>query len=248
MYRNILIISDNLDMVRFFEEFVNSNECYSKFRFSISISPFSDINKFEEVIKSHVFVFDLKDKSNIDFIIMNYDLVISIHCKQLFPKQMVNAIKCINVHPGFNPINRGWYPQVFAIINNLPIGATIHEIDEHLDHGNVIDQDFVEKESFDTSLSLYNKIQELEKVLIKNNLMKILMNEYSSYPPKGDDNLFLKSDFRNLCKLNLDENMRVGETINLLRALTHGDYNNAYFVDEKTNKKVFIKVSLFPED
>ena len=41
----------------------------------------------------------------------NYNLVMSIHCKQLFPTELVNNVRCVNVHPGLNPYNRGWFPQ-----------------------------------------------------------------------------------------------------------------------------------------
>ncbi len=88
----------------------------------------------------------------------NFDLVISIHCLQLFPKNLVNSVRCINIHPGYNPINRGWYPQVFSIINNLPIGATIHEMDEELDHGPIIARKMVQKFDWDTSLTLYDRV------------------------------------------------------------------------------------------
>ena len=81
----------------------------------------------------------------------NY-LIISLHCKQLFPKGLISTVKCINVHPGLNPHNRGWYPQVFSIINKRPLGATIHEIDEELDHGDVIAQKEVPVFSWDILL------------------------------------------------------------------------------------------------
>ena len=58
-----------------------------------------------------------------------YDLFLSLHCKQLFPQALVDSRRCINVHPGFNPYNRGWYPQVFSILNKYPAGVTIHEIE-----------------------------------------------------------------------------------------------------------------------
>src|SRR5687768_5901648 len=79
-------------------------------------------------------------KSEFQEIIKAYDLVISLHCKQLFPAELVKAVRCINIHPGYNPYNRGWFPQVFSIINKLPAGATIHEIDEEIDHGKIIAQ------------------------------------------------------------------------------------------------------------
>ena len=106
----------------------------------------------------------LKEVSRIDVsqvarsVIEKYDLVISIHCKQMFPKHLIESVRCINVHPGFNPYNRGWYPQVFSIIDGSASGVTIHEIDELIDHGKIIVQKKIELTEWDTSGSAYKKI------------------------------------------------------------------------------------------
>ena len=123
MYKSILIISDNLKICQEVKNLIK-NDPIRKESFTFSISPFSDLIEFNKILKK-VIVFDLRNKKNIEEILHNYDLVISMHCKQIFPRDLVKKVKCINVHPGYNPINRGWYPQVFAILENRPIGATI---------------------------------------------------------------------------------------------------------------------------
>ena len=243
MYRRLLVISDNVHMC------TNFNRVYESLKLKevnvdFAISPNNNKDTFEKGFQKEVFVINLKNKNEVCQIINNYDLIFSIHCKQLFPKELVNGVKCINVHPGFNPINRGWYPQVFSIINDLPIGATIHEIDEYLDHGNIIDRALVEKDIIDNSESLYNKILNMETELINKNLLAIIHNNYSSYIPENEGCLFLKSDFNKICLIDLNEKVNVGEFINKLRALSHGDHKNAYFLDKKSGKKVFIKIDL----
>ena len=242
MYSKILIISDNIYLCSEFEKIIFSEGYNNKYYWDFSISPFSNLKDFKNIIKSKIHVFDLKSDNDINQIIDLYDLVISIHCKQIFPKKLIDNVKCINVHPGYNPINRGWYPQVFSIINETKIGATIHEIDEFLDHGLIIDREFVETEKYDTSLSLYNKIINLEILLLKKNLINILENNYNTIIPEYEGAVFLKKDFNNLCKLDLDEEMTMSKAIDRLRALTHGNNKNAYFIDSKTQKKVFIKI------
>ena len=76
----------------------------------------------------------------------------------------------LQLHPGYNPYNRGWYPQVFAILNNTVIGATLHEIDDLLDHGDIIDQEYVPITDYDTSLSVYEKVQSVEIKILRRNL------------------------------------------------------------------------------
>jgi methionyl-tRNA formyltransferase len=243
MINKVLVISDNLHLCMEFENIIFELDLQN-IEWTFSVSPSSNIELFSHSLKNNVVVKNLKDNGEIDFLCKNYDLILSIHCKQIFPEQLVNSVKCINIHPGYNPVNRGWYPQVFAIINDTKIGATIHEIDAKLDHGNIIDRDLVMIDSWDTSLSLYNKVIELEIRLLRKNLKNIIENSYKTTVPENEGNLYLKRDFNDLCQIDLNELKTVKETLNMLRALTHGDYKNAYYKDESTGKKIYVSVEL----
>ena len=246
MYKNVLIISDNKYLARKFFKIIERKKINCAF--SLSISPFSNMKDFKIANGEEIQVVDLRDSRDINFIKKKYDLFLSIHCKQIFPIDLITHVKCINIHPGYNPINRGWYPQIFAIINKLPIGATIHEIDEKLDHGGIIDREYVTGNSFDTSESLYNKIVQKEIELLDRNIEKIISGNYKITIPEDEGNLYLKKDFNGLLELDLLEQISVGDFIDRLRALTHGNYDNAYFKDPSTGKKIFIRIILKPED
>jgi methionyl-tRNA formyltransferase len=246
MFSNVLIISDNLLLCKQFYSIIERKKI-SNTKFTFSTSPFTDAESFIVSDAVDTKVFNLKDQNAIDEIIAQYDLVFSIHCKQIFPPDLVAKVKCINVHPGYNPINRGWYPQVFAIINDYQIGATIHEIDKELDNGHIIARAFVEKEAYDTSETLYNKVIAKEVALLEEHLESILANNYEAFAPESESNLFLKKDFNQLLQLDLNEETTVGKVIDKLRALTHGSYSNAYFIDEKTGKKIYVGIQLKPQ-
>jgi hypothetical protein len=51
-------------------------------------------------------------------------------------------------------------------------------------------------------------------------------------------------DFRELLKLDLDETGDMQYFINKLRALTHGKYKNAYFIDSETGDKIYVSLNL----
>jgi dTDP-4-amino-4,6-dideoxyglucose formyltransferase len=246
MYNKILIISDNIYLCEqlkgLFSRYRSKN-----FLIQFSISPYSKERDFSDRLNETVLVYDLRNDNTIKEILNKYNLIISIHCKQFFPLAIVNSIKCINIHPGYNPINRGWYPQVFAIEQNLPVGATIHEIDEKLDHGNIIARALVNKEITDTSETLYNKIIKKEIELITEYLDSILKNTYKTIKPEDEGKLYLKKDFQKLCKLDLDEKLTMIQFINKIRALTHGEFNNAYFIDPETGNKIYISIKLQTE-
>lgn len=237
MYKRPLIISDNsLICDRFLKI---SNELLPEISFDIAISPFTEMKLFSEDVK----IFNLKNERDVNFIINEYDLIFSIHCKQIFPKALVSNRKCINIHPGYNPINRGWYPQVFAIIHNLEIGATIHEINMDLDNGPIIGREKIEKYQWDTSLTLYNRLVEMEMLLLRKYLKKIIQNTYEIVPSNEPSNLYLKKDFNDLKKIDLKTVATYGEVIDHLRALTYDNYKNAYFETEE-GEIVYISLNL----
>jgi methionyl-tRNA formyltransferase len=189
---------------------------------------------------------DLKDSHTTDRLISKYDLIISLHCQQLFPKKLHESVRCINIHPGYNPYNRGWYPQAFSIINKLPAGVTIHEINSNIDDGDIITQKQIKLEETDTSFEGYNKIIELEKEMIKEYLPLIISGGYQTTKPTEKGNLNFKKDFVNLCAIDINNVDSFENHINRLRALSHGEYKNAYYLNE-SGEKIFIKIELSKE-
>jgi dTDP-4-amino-4,6-dideoxyglucose formyltransferase len=247
MFYTILVISDNAFLCSKLESIL-MEKINAEQKIAFSISPSSDMEAFRKFISSEILVLDLKKEENIDYIIENYDLVLSIHCKQFFPEKLVNNVKCINIHPGYNPINRGWYPQVFSIYHDIPVGATIHEIDTELDHGPIIAREFVEKKAYDTSGTLYDKILDKEIELFGRNADDILNNAYTTILPENDGNVFLKKDFNTLCKIDPEEETTAGKFIDKLRALSHKDFKNAYFIEPESGKKIFISLQIQPSE
>lgn len=199
-----------------------------------------------EIENQEVNILSLKEEYR-KLIEEKYYLGFSCHSKQLFPVELVNNILCINIHPGLNPYNRGWFPQVFSIINKLPVGATIHVMDEEIDHGEIIIQEEVVVESYDTSLDVYNKIQLKEMELFEINIDHILSLEFNRIKPLSEGNYNSIQDYRNLCQIDLDKKVSMREAIDYLRALTHLPYKNSYFID-KNGKKVYITINLYKDD
>lgn len=225
--KKIAVISDNIVLISRFRQLIielNRKEDYIFYSTS-------------QVNAENVNLIDVKKEWEL---LCSYYLIISLHCKQLFPKSLISKVKCINIHPGLNPYNRGWFPQVFSIINKLPAGATIHEIDEELDHGNIIGQKEINIESYDTSFTAYNKILDIEIDLLRQNLDSIISDNYKAFTPKSAGNLNLKSDFNELCRIDLDEKASYRDVIDHLRALSHDDYNNAFY--EENGRKVYLRI------
>ncbi len=232
----VAVISDNPFLVEKFKQIVGTiadasvDYYYSK-----------QNNKPEALQALNCKPIDLKVEYQV--ICDRYDVAFSLHCKQVFPQKLVHALRCYNLHPGLNPYNRGWFPQVFSIINKLPAGATLHEIDEQIDHGSIIDQEPVEVEINDTSLTAYNKVLDAELRILKRSLSSVLLGKYER-KNFGEGNYNSIKDYNKLLELDLNKKMTLGEAIDLLRALTHPPYRNAYFIDPETKEKYFVSISI----
>ena len=236
-----MIFTDNLFIYNNFIKIIEQKELDRLHSFEYACSSSNKLFKTLDNVK------ELNIKNEADFLVSKFDLIISCHSKQIFPPILVNNVRCINIHPGLNPYNRGWYPQVFSIINKMPLGATIHEMDEEIDHGNIIIQKKVELYNWDTSLSAHNRVLEAEIELLNKSIESIINNTYDAIPMKCEGNYNSKQDFNKLCELNLDETTTIKELIDKLRALTHGEYKNAYFIDNG-GKRTYISINLDHQD
>lgn len=243
-YKKIVIFSDNADMCAFVSKHIDDSIAYKDISVEFYCSPFSDAGYFSKHIQKPVTAFNIKKAENADFLIANYDLIISIHCKQIFPGKLVESIKCVNLHPGYNPVNRGWYPQVFAIINGLPLGATLHEMTVELDGGPIIARQFVALHEFDTSRTAYERVVEVEKSLFVTHFQSIVENSYQTIIPEENGNLFMVSDFRKYQEIDMDKPAGTyREVIDHLRALSHPPFKNTYFTG-KDGKKYYITLQI----
>lgn len=176
-----------------------------------------------------------------------FDVGISAHCKQIFPEILIDRVRCYNIHPGFNPYNRGWFPQVFSILNKKKCGVTIHEMDAEIDHGRIIARKEFAIDDSATSGDVYQCLLDLEMDLFDRVLPGILENTYKSFPPEDDGNYNSITDYKNRRQIDTDSVVTMGEAIDFLRAMTHAPYKNAFFYDSK-GAKVFIEVVLTPEE
>lgn len=236
--KKIFVVTDNKVVLDEFKKIIDSK---GNIEVDYYCSPKS-VNNFQlELLENQIKPIVMKE--NADFFIEDYDLGISCHSKQLFPAKLVNSLVCVNIHPGLNPYNRGWYPQVFSIINGLPVGATIHVMDEEIDHGDIIIQETVEINSFENSLEVYNKVQKKEIELFSKVIDDILNAKFTKIIPKSEGNYNSIQDYKKLCEIDLNKKVTMKEAIDYLRAMTHPPYKNSYFFDEDGNK-VFISIEL----
>ncbi|OBS94236.1 hypothetical protein A9261_18885 [Vibrio tasmaniensis] len=233
----VLVLTDNVIIFERFKDICDS-ENRNDVKFDFFCSPSS-----KEMFEGNNYVNVLDIQKEYLNVISNYSLVISCHCKKIFPEKLVNSIRCINIHPGLNPFNRGWYPQVFAINNGFPHGATIHEMDEKIDHGNIIVQKKVDIKIYDTSKTVYDKVVDAEVDLFKRNFNCLLSGDYQAHEMIDEGNYNSINDFKELCEIDLNKEGTFKDFYNLLRSLQHEPYSNAYFVGD-CGEKIMLSLKI----
>lgn len=177
------------------------------------------------------------------------DLIVAAGFQHIVPPDVLSIPNrgCINVHPGYLPHARGFNPNVWSIVEELPAGVTIHYMDEGVDTGDVISRSKVETSFADTGKDLYERL-EIEMVdLFIETWPEIRSGSIDPVEQGGEPASYhVKQDFIDLCEIDMNERVEVGEFLNRLRALTFPPYQNAHV--EVDGEKYFIDIEITPAD
>ena len=85
MFKNILVVTDNEYLAQQFKMILDSySHVFNSYHFGIS--PFSNLDKFKESLDRDISIMNMKDPEVVSHIVENFDIVFSVHCKQLFPR------------------------------------------------------------------------------------------------------------------------------------------------------------------
>lgn len=240
MIRRTLVITDNARLADFFPAFIAQSELCEYI--SLACSP-----RAPAVVLSNE-AFDVVDvRKESPRLSREYQLIISVHCKQLFPESLHERVECINIHPGYNPETRGWFPQVWAIARGLKAGVTVHRIDDEIDHGDVIDRFVIPMRIWDTSKTAYDRILAAEIAWIRKNFQRLVEGDYATCKLEQQGHLYTKNDFDSFCEIDLDRVGTFREFYDQLRALSFDGHKNAYFIDPGSGARIFLQLQIDPE-
>ena len=151
----------------------------------------------------------------------------SVHYPRILKQDLISCYqKIYNLHPGFLPWGRGYYPVFWALWEGTPAGATLHEIVAGVDEGPVVDQIQVEQVPHDTGYSLFARVRQAEKQLFMKYCAKIAEGENLPafvQPPGGT--YHTKKDFYGLKNPENWRSMTAAELVKLIRCLSFPGYS-----------------------
>jgi methionyl-tRNA formyltransferase len=169
-----------------------------------------------------------------------FGVILKTPVLQLFPRGVVN------VHPGYLPYNRGRNPQIWAIIDGTPAGASLHYMDNGVDTGPLIKGVEVSVDLSDTGASLRTKLEQACVEVTRLGWPSVQSGFTPSRQEHNQGSAHRLNDVESINEIDLDATYRGRDLINLLRALSSPPQSRgAYF---KTDfGRVWISVDMQPE-
>lgn len=96
------------------------------------------------------------------------NFALSVHYPIILSNNVLGKYRAgYNLHPGYLPWGRGYYPVFWALFEGTPAGATLHQMTESLDAGPIVDQIRVPYTDVDTGGTLHGRVREAEKMLFR---------------------------------------------------------------------------------
>ncbi len=156
------------------------------------------------------------------------DLFFSIFHNKLVSKRfIIERKKCFNFHGGILPEYRGSTTINWAIINEeKETGVTLHEIDEKIDHGDIIDIQKIAIGEQDTAQSLYEKMEDIIFEMFRRWFIKLITLDYVATPQDHSKaKLYLRKDLYKAIDLT-----------RFARAFEFAGKEQAFYLDRNGNK------------
>ena len=165
----------------------------------------------------------------------NPDYIIGIHFPYIINSDILDIPKVgfVNLHPAYLPYNRGWHTPSWAILNNTPIGATLHFMTEKVDMGDIIARKKLVIQPDETANTLYKRLKLLERELFKESIAVLSEFNFDRIPQslnQGDSHKMNQLYELEDKELKLDRLYSGREILKLLRAFSTNNLDEAMFL------------------
>lgn len=95
------------------------------------------------------------------------DWIVSYGYRHILPAAFCEKFdgRAVNLHIGYLPWNRGAHPNVWSALDRTPSGVTLHYIDQGIDTGDIIAQQVVTFDPFDTYKQSHDALKRYAEAL-----------------------------------------------------------------------------------
>lgn len=179
---------------------------------------------------------------------LQLDFIVGVHFPYVIPPEVLELPSrgVLNLHPAYLPFNRGWHTPSWAILDQTPIGATLHFMDDGIDTGDMVAQERIEPGPGETADSLYQRLKELELEVFRKAWPSLADGSYRRTPQdpsKGTSHVKADLLTDEVRRIDMEQPMPAGELIRRLRALTTSDPAEAAWF-ERDGRRFRIRVAI----
>jgi len=151
------------------------------------------------------------------FISLEFDKIIS-------PNKFMNA-NLYNIHLSNLPSYKGMYTSALPLLNGeKSSGVTLHYIDSGIDTGDIIEQIQFPINESDNARNLYEKYLVYSKKLLKENIVKLLIDDVRSHPQGANGSTYFSKKEIDYSCLEVDLKRTAEQIKNQIRAFTFPEY------------------------
>jgi len=164
---------------------------------------------------------------------LELDILFVIGWSQILSQSVLNCLKigAIGAHASLLPHNRGSAPVNWALINGEQVtGNSLIWLDERVDEGDLIYQEKIEINPFDTCKSLYEKVAITNRIMITQALMDFHLGIFPRITQDFKGSPILPRRKPSDGKINWEKN--AVEIYNFIRALVK-PYPGAFFNEKE---------------
>jgi len=182
---------------------------------------------------------------------LDLDYILGVHFPYIVPGPILEIprIGVLNLHPALLPYNRGWHTPNWAILDETPIGATLHFMDSGVDTGDIVAQAELEIRPEDTAHTLYGRLLQLEVELFREAWPLLASGRpprRAQSPEEGTNHVRAELRSDSIRRLDLEATVPVEDTLRTLRALTTNDVGEAAYF-EVDGRRYRVQVTITPE-
>lgn len=155
-------------------------------------------------------------------------LGLSVHYPRILkPPLLARYQKIYNVHPGYLPYGRGFYPVFWALWEDSPAGATLHEINAGIDEGAIVAQTRVPYSEADTGGTLHACVRRAEQRLLMDAWEKLTRGETLNAQPQppGIGTYHTRREFLDLKQRAAWKKLSAIQFVKLARCLSFPGYS-----------------------
>ncbi len=180
------------------------------------------------------------------------DYIVGVHFPYIVPETVLEipGVGVLNLHPALLPYNRGWHTPSWAILDETPIGATLHFMDRGVDTGDIVAQAELDIRPEDTAHTLYGRLLDLEVELFEEAWPLLASGNpprRKQSPDEGTNHNRADLSAGSVQRLDLEGSASVKDTLRTLRALTTSDLGEAAYF-ELGGRRYRVQITITPED